>query len=138
MDTDGDGKANLVYFRPSSGDWVVRNNNGTSTTTNFGLGTDTPVPADYDGDNKDDVAVFRPSNGTWYIRKSSDGTTTFTPWGSSGDKVVPGDYDGDGKDDIAVYRNGVWYINRSTSGALIQAFGVTTDRPVPTAYITGN
>jgi subtilisin-like proprotein convertase family protein len=139
MNTDADAKTNLAVFRPSSNTWYVARNTGTPATSfdafPFGLAGDKLVPADYDDDNKTDIAVYRPSTGTWIIRKSSDNTTTNTVFGISSDIPVPGDYDGDGADDIAVYRNGTWYINRSTSGMLIQAFGVNTDTAIPDAYI---
>jgi hypothetical protein len=48
---------------------------------------------------------------------------------------VPGDYDGDGRDDQAVYRNGTWWLNQSTAGTAAAAFGLSSDKPLPTRYI---
>ena len=79
--------------------------------------------------------MWRPSNGIWYILKSSTGTVDFINWGTSGDVPVPGDYDGDGKDDQAIYRNGQWWLRRSTSGAAVANFGLATDKAVPTGYV---
>jgi hypothetical protein len=132
-DYDGDTKTDIAVYR--AGQWWVARSTGGVSATNFGLGTDRAVPADYDGDNKDDLAIYRPSSGTWYILRSSNGAVDFIPFGISTDIPVPGDYDGDGKDDQAVYRNGVWYLNRSTSGFLAAAFGLSSDLPVPAEYI---
>jgi hypothetical protein len=131
------GKTELSVFRPSNGQWYLKDSlTGTTTSAGFGITGDVPVPGDYDGDGKTDMAVFRPSNDNWYIKLSGGGTET-VGFGISGDIPVPGDYDGDGKTDIAVFRpsNGTWHILDSTTGkAVTVGFGISGDIPVPGDY----
>ena len=123
-DFDGDGRADLTVYRPSTSTWYVAGR----SAVRYGSKGDVAVPADYDGDGRADMAVFRPSNGTWYVRGGA--TTT---WGRTGDVPVPRDYDGDGRADLAVYRpsNGTWYVK----GQAATVYGVQKgDQPVPGDY----
>ena len=139
LDYDGDGKTDLAVWRPTTGQWVIRNSSGGTQTIPWGLGSlnDQPAPGDYDGDGKTDLAVFRANDSTWYILNSADGTFRAQYWGTSGDKPVAADYDGDGKTDIAVFRpsNGGWYAFRSSDSTLYAiAWGTSGDKPVPEDY----
>jgi beta-lactam-binding protein with PASTA domain len=119
-DLDGDGRADLNVYRPSTGTWFnLRSSSNYTTfgTFQWGLPADIPVSSDYDGDGTADLGIFRPASGTWYIRQSSTNFTTSVAyqWGLPGDVPVPGDYDGDAKADLAIFRpaNGTWYIRYS-------------------------
>ncbi len=126
-DYTGDGKTDVAFWRPSTGEWfVLRSEDSTFYAFPFGATGDVPVPADFDGDGKADAGVFRPLTSTWYIQKSGGGTT-IQAFGSAGDVPVAADYDGDGKSDIAIFRpNGAsggaeWWIQRSTAGLIATA-----------------
>jgi CSLREA domain-containing protein len=139
-DFDGDGKSDLTVFRPSSRQWYTlqsSSNYTTSSVVEWGLASDTPVPADYDGDGKTDPAMFRPSTGTWYILNSRTNYSTWSAyqWGIVSDVPIPGDYDGDGKADPAVYRpsTGQWFMLTSSSNYtayIAVRWGISTDVPL--------
>jgi uncharacterized delta-60 repeat protein len=134
-DYDGDGKSDIAIFRPSNGQWWLNRSTAGVVAAAFGTGTDKPVPADYTGDGRADIAFWRVSTGEWFILRSEDASYFSFPFGASGDVPAPGDYDGDGRWDAAVFRSGVWYVQQSANGTLIQQFGLAADKPVPSAFV---
>ncbi|CAN5468149.1 hypothetical protein BH10ACI1_BH10ACI1_11120 [soil metagenome] len=136
-DYDGDAKADIAIYRPLAGEWWINRSSAGLLAFQFGNSSDKPVQGDYTGDGKADVALFRTSNGNWYVLRSEDSSFYSAPFGTVGDIPAAGDYDGDGKFDFAVFRpsNQTWYANRSTSGTLIQQFGITGDKPIPNAFV---
>lgn len=140
-DYDNDGKSDVAIYRPTGGSgsgewWILRSTAGLFATP-FGSATDKPVQGDYTGDGKADAAFWRPSDGNWYVLRSEDLTFFSAPFGVSTDTPAPGDYDGDGKYDFGIFRssNSTWFIQRTTGGVVIQPFGTTGDKPVPSAYV---
>jgi len=93
-DYDGDGRADIAVFRPSTGVWYLGSSSSGFTTyqvVQWGISTDVPVPGDFDGDGKTDVGVFRPSTGSWYLGWSSTAFSTYKSpvLGAAGDTAVP-------------------------------------------------
>ncbi len=135
FDFDGDRRADVSVFRPSTGMWLYNatSTNGQQRAVTFGLPTDRIVPADYDGDGKIDTAVYR--GGIWYILGSSTGFAS-VQFGLADDTPMPADYDGDGRADAAVFRpsSGVWYLLGSRDGFRAIAFGQNADVPVARDY----
>ncbi len=136
-DYDGDGSADIAVFRPSDGNWWLKRSSAGLVAANFGNGNDKPAAGDYTGDGKADIAFWRPSTGEWFVLRSENASYYAAQFGMEGDIPTAGDYDGDGRIDTAVFRpsNSVWYVNRSTAGILFQQFGLSTDKPVPSAFV---
>jgi uncharacterized delta-60 repeat protein len=133
FDFDGDGRADLSVFRPSTNRWYefLSSFNLVAEQT-FGINGDLIAPADYDGDGKTDIGIYRASSGDWWYLSSLDGGQKSVHWGQSGDIPRPSDFDGDGKADFIVFRpsNSTWYRFGSTGATSIVVFGLSGDKPV--------
>ncbi len=88
-DYTGDGKSDVAFWRPSTGEWYILRSEDTSYySAPFGTATDIPAPGDYDGDGRFDTTVFRPSNTIWYSQRTTAGTL-IQQFGATSDKPLP-------------------------------------------------
>jgi hypothetical protein len=126
-DFDGDGKSDLIVYRPSSGQWLLRKSTtaysyNDAQTFSFGSSSDRPLAGDYDGDGRLDFVLWRPSTGEWFFRYSTSNFASSSQavyqWGLSSDIPLSADFDGDRRNDLVVYRPGTgeWFVRYSTTG----------------------
>ena len=152
FDFDGDGKSDLFFYRPDTGNVGIARSNGDGSFSNVyfsehGLGgcdfkslRDRALAFDFNGDGKSDLLFYRPGAGTVFVMRSNgDGSFTTVLSSVSGiagydlnseaDRVFAFDYNGDGKSDLFLYRpdSGLACVARSNGDGTFTA-----------VYLSGN
>jgi len=142
-DYDGDGVADLAYYRPNNGVYRVP---GVLRLANFGSADAIPVPGDYDGDGADDPAVYDAIAGTWKIYFHATGETVTLSIGGKREVPVPANWDGDANGTIEPatwnvnnYKWNVFTYRKATDswrryGKASLFFGQSGDYPVAADY----
>lgn len=147
-DIDGDGKDDLIIWRPVNGKWYILRSSmnydpSQAFTTQWGSGemNDVPLVGDVDGDGKGDLVIWRAKEGCWRILLSS---TDYNPdlalirqlsSVAPDDKPLLGYVDDDLKQDLIIWRpaNGKWYIFKSSENydqVFIEQWGGNGDEPL--------
>lgn len=130
FDFNADGKSDIFWQHPATGDLWVWFMNGTALTGNVAIGGPTiwrvAGAADFNGDGKPDILWQNPSTGelwVWFMNGTGwIGQTQISP-ATAWRVVGTGDFNGDGKPDILWQHPStgevwVWYLNGATySGA---------------------
>jgi hypothetical protein len=150
-DWDGNGIDDVGIFRPSAGQFLLRQFGFirvcnpictvtfgfTTVTVPFGQAGDLPIVGDWDGDGDDTVGVYRPSNTTFFLSNSNQNpqNNIISVFGVAEDLPVAGDWNADGVDTIGVFRPSVTTFflsntNENPQQNIISVFGQAADLPL--------
>jgi len=136
-DVDGDGKDDLVIWRPSVGQWFARPISGDVIVRELSWGRegDKPLVGDVNGDGRDDFIIWRPSDGQWFAMDARGSVIVRDlPWGQQGDIPFAGDINADGKADFVVWRPSTnqWFARNATGEVIVRevSWGQSGDIPL--------
>nr|WP_051787140.1 MULTISPECIES: hypothetical protein [Streptomyces] len=128
---DGGAADNVGIWRPSTGEFHLRFDDGSLHKVYWGEEGDVPVSANWDGSGTDNVGIWRPSTGEFHLRMD-DGSLTKVYWGEQGDMPVSANWDGGAADNVGIWRpsTGEFHL-RFDDGSLHKiAWGTQGDIPV--------
>ncbi|WAL74886.1 hypothetical protein OU787_27285 [Kitasatospora sp. YST-16] len=131
---NGSPAGNVGVFRPSTGQFHLRMDDGSLKILDWGQAGDIPVSANWDGAGPDNIGVFRPSTGQFHLRMD-DGSLKILDWGQAGDLPVAGNWDaGNGAPagNIGVFRpsTGQFHLRMDDGSLKILDWGQAGDIPV--------
>ena len=136
-DWDGDGKDDYIIYRPSNGQWWVREQDGGSEGPIL-LGEPNSIPfvADFNGDGIDDLGAYDPVTSDWTI-STPFGETVYATFGDEDGRNVtplPVDINNDGVSEIAYWnkQTGYWYAYDLIENRVIfkEQWGLPGDAPM--------
>lgn len=109
-DFDGDGKTDLVIWRPPAGYWFIDKSTtdyvgGKGDSVRFGSEWDVLVPNDYNNDGKDDFVYWRPDDQTWYFLYAGTKTKEQIKFGEKDEIPCSNDLDGDGIPELITWND---------------------------------
>ncbi|WP_327679895.1 hypothetical protein [Kitasatospora sp. NBC_00458] len=128
---DGGPAGNVGVFRPSTGQFHLRNDDGSLVKLDWGQAGDLPVSANFDGSGPDNIGIFRPSTGQFHLR-NDDGSLVKLDWGQAGDLPIAGNWDGGPAGNVGIFRpsTGQFHL-RNDDGSLVKLdWGQAGDLPI--------
>ena len=114
--------ASVGLVDPATGEWRIRQPDGSLDRFVFGNPGDVPFVGDWDCDGVETPGLYRRSDGFVYLRNSNTQGVADVEYffGDPDDLPLAGDFDGDGCDTVSIYRPSegrVFVINRLGDGA---------------------
>jgi hypothetical protein len=109
----------LALYRPSTGQFFIRSSlNGSVTAIQFGAPGDQGLLCKFNNNainGGDNLLLFR--NAVWFFNFAADGATVDIsfPYGAPTDQPLCGSYGAIGLSGLGLFRNGLWFVNGSTS-----------------------